>query len=107
MIIKIKHLQFIFCLAYTLCLNSQNFERFSNKQGFNQNTINAIEQDKYGFLWYATPNGLIRYDGYDFETFATKAYIYASLVTILPHFLMIIMVYFGYFVQKKMFMYLV
>lgn len=73
MIIKIKHLQFIFCLAYTLCLNSQNFERFSNKQGFNQNTINAIEQDKYGFLWYATPNGLIRYDGYDFETFATKS----------------------------------
>lgn len=24
-------------------------------------------------MWYATPNGLIRYDGYDFETFATKS----------------------------------
>ena len=52
---------------------SQNFERISNKEGFNQNTVNAIEQDKYGFLWYATPNGLIRYDGYEFKTFSTKS----------------------------------
>ncbi|QXP78616.1 MULTISPECIES: two-component regulator propeller domain-containing protein [Winogradskyella] len=51
---------------------SQKFERISNKEGFNQNTVNAIEQDKYGFLWYATPNGLIRYDGYEFKTFSTQ-----------------------------------
>jgi signal transduction histidine kinase/ligand-binding sensor domain-containing protein/DNA-binding response OmpR family regulator len=70
---KNKFLQFLFCLVFTLSINAQNFERFSNKQGFNQNTINAIEQDKYGFLWYATPNGLIRYDGYDFETFTTQS----------------------------------
>ena len=38
---------------------SQNFERFSNKEGFNQNTTHTIEQDRYGFLWYGTPNGLI------------------------------------------------
>ncbi|WP_298946205.1 two-component regulator propeller domain-containing protein [uncultured Polaribacter sp.] len=52
---------------------TQNFERISNKEGFNQNTVNAIEQDKYGFLWYATPNGLIRYDGYEFKTFTTQS----------------------------------
>ena len=52
---------------------SQNFERISNKEGFNQNTVNAIEQDKYGFLWYATPNGLIRYDGYEFKTFSAQS----------------------------------
>ncbi|WP_055444442.1 hybrid sensor histidine kinase/response regulator transcription factor [Lacinutrix himadriensis] len=52
---------------------SQNFERISNKEGFNQNTVNAIEQDKYGFLWYATPNGLIRYDGYEFKTYSTQS----------------------------------
>ncbi|MEP5933821.1 MAG: two-component regulator propeller domain-containing protein, partial [Winogradskyella arenosi] len=59
----------------TLCIQqaySQNFERISNKEGFNQNTVNAIEQDKYGFLWYATPNGLIRYDGYEFKTFSAN-----------------------------------
>ena len=52
---------------------SQNFERFSNKNGFNQNTVNAIEQDNYGFIWYATPNGLIRYDGYEFKTYSTQS----------------------------------
>ena len=52
---------------------SQNFERFSNKEGFNQNTINAIAQDKYGFLWFGTPNGLIKYDGYEFQTYTTQS----------------------------------
>ncbi|MDO6737644.1 two-component regulator propeller domain-containing protein [Wenyingzhuangia sp. 2_MG-2023] len=52
---------------------AQNFERFSNKEGFNQNTINTIAQDKYGFLWFGTPNGLIKYDGYDFETYTTQS----------------------------------
>ena len=52
---------------------TQTFERFSNKEGFNQNTINAIEQDRYGYLWYGTPNGLIKYDGYEFETYTTQS----------------------------------
>ena len=52
---------------------SQNFERFSNKEGFNQNTTHTIEQDRYGFLWYGTPNGLIKYDGYEFETYTTQS----------------------------------
>ena len=55
-----QHLQFIFCLAFTLCLKSQNFERFSNKQGFNQNTINTIEQDKEGSIWFSGENNLDR-----------------------------------------------
>ncbi|WP_159020744.1 two-component regulator propeller domain-containing protein [Algibacter sp. L3A6] len=54
-------------------MSAQNFERFSNKEGFNQNTINVIEQDRYGFLWYGTPNGLIRYDGYEFKTYTTQS----------------------------------
>lgn len=58
---------------FTQQVYSQNFERISNKEGFNQNTVNAIAQDKYGYLWYATPNGLIRYDGYDFKTFTTQS----------------------------------
>ena len=65
-------LQFFILLVFILSANAQNFKRFSNDQGFNQNTINSIEQDKYGFLWYATPNGLIRYDGYHFKTFTTQ-----------------------------------
>lgn len=62
----------------SLC-HAQNFERFSNKEGFNQNTIHAIEQDRYGFLWYGTPNGLVSYDGYEFKTYTTQSKTNGSL----------------------------
>lgn len=54
-------------------LYSQKIERFSNAEGFNQNTINAIAQDSYGFLWFGTPNGLIKYDGYDFTSYTSES----------------------------------
>jgi signal transduction histidine kinase/DNA-binding response OmpR family regulator/ligand-binding sensor domain-containing protein len=41
-------------------------ESFSNREGFSQNTVTAIGEDKYGSLWIGTSNGLIKYDGYDF-----------------------------------------
>lgn len=62
----------LFSISNSLCISSQNFERFSNKEGFNQNTINTISQDRYGFLWIGTPNGLIKYDGYEFETYTNQ-----------------------------------
>ena len=37
--------------------------------GLSQHDISSITQDKYGFIWIATYNGLIRYDGYSFRTF--------------------------------------
>ena len=63
----------IFALIAPYSLYSQKFERFSNEQGFNQNTINSIVQDRYGFLWFGTPNGLIRHDGYEFKTYTTQS----------------------------------
>jgi len=72
-----KYLTFL-CISLFVLFNvfislGQNFEKFSNKEGFNQNTINTIEQDKHGFLWFGTPNGLIKYDGYEFETFTAQS----------------------------------
>ncbi|MEP3838659.1 MAG: two-component regulator propeller domain-containing protein [Algibacter sp.] len=52
----------LLCSSTLFLANAQNFNRFSNKEGFNQNTIYAIAQDNYGFLWFGTPNGLIKYD---------------------------------------------
>ncbi|MDC0177998.1 response regulator [Polaribacter sp.] len=73
--IKYFKFQSIFLLVFfNVCITfGQNFERISNKEGFNQNTINDIEQDEYGFLWYGTPNGLIKYDGYEFKTYTTQS----------------------------------
>lgn len=69
----------LFCLTILLStavhpsLYSQKFEKFSNKEGFNQNTINTIAQDTYGYLWFGTPNGLIKYDGYDFTSYTSES----------------------------------
>ncbi|KJD37188.1 hypothetical protein PW52_01670 [Tamlana sedimentorum] len=63
----------LFGITNTCSILAQNFERFSNKEGFNQNSINSIAQDRYGFLWYGTPNGLIFYDGYEFKTYTTQS----------------------------------
>ena len=66
-------------LLLILCFNSakgqeiipgnKRIEKIANKQGFFQNTVEAIVSDPNGYLWFATPNGLVRYDGYSFEYF--------------------------------------
>lgn len=60
---------FFLSLLFSQLSKGQNFEKISNKQGFNQNTVFEIIQDFYGFLWFATPNGLIRFDGHQYTTY--------------------------------------
>ncbi len=45
------------------------FERISREQGLSESSITAILQDRRGFLWVGTQNGLNRYDGYTFTIF--------------------------------------
>ncbi|NLR93623.1 hybrid sensor histidine kinase/response regulator transcription factor [Flammeovirga agarivorans] len=45
------------------------FNTLTNTDGLNQNTINCLHQDEFGFIWMGTPNGLIRYDGNEFKSF--------------------------------------
>lgn len=45
------------------------FESFGIQDGLSQNTVNAILQDKEGFLWFGTKDGLNRYDGLSFRQF--------------------------------------
>lgn len=42
---------------------------FASDNGFMQSHISNVQQDKSGFMWFATWNGLIRFDGYNFYTF--------------------------------------
>ena len=44
-------------------------QHYSIKDGMSQNTVMAIMQDKQGFMWFGTWDGLNRFDGYVFETF--------------------------------------
>lgn len=43
------------------------FERLSLEQGISQSIVEGIVQDRAGFLWLATEDGLNRYDGYRFR----------------------------------------
>ena len=45
------------------------FERLSLEQGLSQSSVFAIAQDTKGFMWFATQDGLNRYDGYTFVHF--------------------------------------
>lgn len=42
------------------------FRRYSMEQGLSQSTVNLILQDRLGFIWLATQDGLNRFDGYQF-----------------------------------------
>ncbi|WP_246202198.1 hybrid sensor histidine kinase/response regulator [Spirosoma agri] len=42
------------------------FTHLSTKDGLSHNSVNAILQDSEGFMWFATNDGLNKYDGYSF-----------------------------------------
>lgn len=48
---------------------SHYFRRFGVEEGLPQNTVFCILQDRQGFMWFGTKDGLSRYDGYTFKNF--------------------------------------
>lgn len=48
------------------------FRHYGADEGLSQNTVTDLYQDKRGFLWVGTPDGLNRYDGEAFETMWPK-----------------------------------
>ena len=49
--------------------SSISFDELGVKQGLSQGMINCIFQDKEGYIWIATKNGLNRYNSYSITTF--------------------------------------
>ncbi|MFT4928583.1 MAG: ligand-binding sensor domain-containing protein/signal transduction histidine kinase, partial [Phenylobacterium sp.] len=48
---------------------SVSFDRLSIEDGLSQNSLSSILQDRNGFLWFGTFDGLNRYDGYEFKVY--------------------------------------
>jgi signal transduction histidine kinase/ligand-binding sensor domain-containing protein/DNA-binding response OmpR family regulator len=45
------------------------FRHLTIADGLSQNAVSAIVQDRRGFMWFGTKDGLDRYDGYQFVVF--------------------------------------
>lgn len=75
--LPLKAISFLFVIYICTCIFietqaqdiSYKFERFELKDGLSQSSVNDIIQDDYGFLWFATDEGLNKYDGYNFEIY--------------------------------------
>lgn len=64
-------------LIYTNCLNlfgqaDFSFRQLSVNEGLSQNSAVSISQDREGYLWIATQEGLNKYDGIDFSVYNKK-----------------------------------
>ncbi len=44
------------------------FEHYTTYEGLPSNTIHCTFQDRFGFVWIGTRDGLCRFDGYDFRS---------------------------------------
>jgi ligand-binding sensor domain-containing protein/serine phosphatase RsbU (regulator of sigma subunit) len=69
-----RNFSFLFFLLHifvTFSIAQQKiiFEQLSVPDGLSSNNVSDVYQDKYGYLWIATADGLNRYDGYGFDVF--------------------------------------
>ncbi len=51
--------------AGTIQYSNVRFKYLDGSDGLPHNTVYSITQDDYGFVWFATADGLCRYDGYE------------------------------------------
>ena len=87
-------------LLFSLEILSQGNIAFSHlnvEDGLSQSSTTCIFQDKNGFMWFGTQDGLNRYDGYNFKVFKNNPddatslsdnFIFSILKTNQVHFLL-------------------
>ena len=66
-------------LVFTLLLTSAflsaqeyNFRTFGVTEGLNNLAVRQVYQDRAGFIWVSTENGIFRYDGERFQAFGPE-----------------------------------
>ena len=71
----------VFILFSNVLLASENlttddyqFRQFTIKEGLSQSAVLCIMQDRRGFMWFGTANGLNRFDGYNFISYVNNPY---------------------------------
>lgn len=59
--------------------NDLHFRHYNNKNGLSHNTVYCSLQDKRGFMWFGTDDGLNRFDGYTFKVYRYNSHQPGSL----------------------------
>lgn len=57
------------CPSYSQTDKTFRFSHIGLSEGLSQSTVVDIAQDKYGNMWFATYNGLNKYNGYEFTVY--------------------------------------
>ena len=72
---------FAFLLSLPAIAQQKNlkFEHLGIREGLSHSNVKGILQDRNGFMWFATHDGLNKYDGYKFTIYKTKSDDPASL----------------------------
>lgn len=73
---NLRHFCIILFFALSAQVNAQSyyFKHYQVEQGLSHNTVFCTLQDKQGFMWFGTKDGLNRFDGYTFKVFRHEAY---------------------------------
>lgn len=64
-----KAVRLFILLNIIIYSQSVEFRNYSVQDGLSNNKVNCVLQDKAGFIWFGTEDGLNRFDGYEFKVF--------------------------------------
>jgi signal transduction histidine kinase/ligand-binding sensor domain-containing protein/DNA-binding response OmpR family regulator len=81
MLIRAILKRFYCCFLYAILVLSTgyaqkqkiNFTSLKTKDGLSSNTVNSILKDRYGLMWFATDDGLNKFDGTNFTVYKHKS----------------------------------
>lgn len=74
---KLSYLHFLLLVTLSVSVSnlfcqSHPYQHFSVADGLPSSEVYDVYQDSKGFMWFATDNGVVRYDGNDMEVFQTS-----------------------------------
>lgn len=95
--VRLSHQRFRWCILVAIILLSPycvlandslrySVQHFTDENGLPQNSVKSIAPDKAGFLWLATENGIVKFDGHHFTVFNKQnlSLVSSRIYSILP-----------------------
>ncbi len=66
-------LVFLLPITVSAAIGDIKFSRLDTRDGLSSSQLMCVMRDSKGMMWFGTPYGLNRYDGYRFKTFYSYA----------------------------------